>query len=40
MRDSSEKKRIREFVKDAVRRRPDKVPIEKIVYLDEDLQNY
>jgi len=40
MRDSSEKKRIRDFAESAMRRRPDKVSIEKIVYLDEDLQTY
>lgn len=36
----SEKKQRREFVDNATARRPDKVSIDDIVYLDEDLHTY
>ena len=40
MRLGSDRNRNKEFAKDAMKRRPDPVSIEEIVYLDEDLHTY
>lgn len=35
-----DKKQVRAFAEEAMRRRPDQVALEEIVYLDEDLHTY
>jgi len=40
MHDGVDKKQVRLFAEDAMKRRPDPVHLDKIVYLDEDLHTY
>ena len=40
MHNASDKKETRRFAEEAMRRRPDKVSLQDIVYLDEDLHTY
>lgn len=40
MKESAEKKKAKLFVSDAIKHKPEKVIVDKIVYLDEDLHTY
>ena len=40
MQDSADKKQAKMFVLDALKSRPDREQVDKIVYLDEDLHTY
>ena len=40
MHEGSDKFKIREFAKEAMKKRPEAVPIDDIVYLDGDLHTY
>ena len=40
MHHGADKEKVKKFAEEAMRRRPDNVPLEEIVYLDEDLHTY